>query len=124
MTCACPAMPPRMTSRLQIQKPNDGATPDAAGHVELSDDANWISVGSRPCNVFTRGGSEKWRFNQVSAEISRIVHFQYGPLAKQIQPRWRLRKNDSGTMKAWDVATAFIVDDAKKIIEVHCTEVV
>ena len=121
MKCACA---PRMTSRLFIQKPNDGATKDAAGLINLSDDANWIAVGDRACHVFTRGGSERWRFNQVAAEVERIVQFQYSPLTKQIQPRWRLRKRDGGTWKAWDIATAFVVDDARKIVEVHCTEAV
>lgn len=121
MKCECS---PRMRNSLTIQAPNDSATAGASGHIDLSNDANWLTKDTRKCHIFTRGGAEKWRFNQVEAEVSRIVHFKYGPLTRQINPRWRLVYRDGSTDKKWDIATAFDVDGQHKTIEVHVKEVV
>ena len=113
-----------MKNRVTIQEPDPNATAGDGGTVDLSVATNWRDKDSRPCHIFTRSGAEKWRFNQVSAEISRIVHLHRDSLTRQITPDWRLKFMDGATAKYWDIATAFDVDEAHKTIEVHCTEVV
>lgn len=112
-----------MKSRVTIQAPKDTATPGAGGHIDLSDDANWLTKDTRKCSIFTRGGSEGWRFRQVEAEVSRIVELKRDSLTRQITPRWRLLYQDGATTRKWDIATAFDVDDQHKTIEVHVKEV-
>jgi len=121
--CACDSIG-KLRHRVTIEKPNPSATADAAGHIDLSDNANWIPVASRKANILTRGGSEKWRFNQVTAEVTRMFQLRSDPATRRIQPRWRIKWFQDGTAKYADIATAFDVDGAKKIVEVHCTEVV
>lgn len=116
MKCACPANAPRMASRLTIQKPS--TTPDSAGHVDLSQDSNWIDVGSRSCNILTRGGRESRVFDQVQADVSMIVEMNRDSLTKTIIPKWRLKL---GTRR-FNITAAYDVDEQHRTIRIEATE--
>lgn len=113
-----------MKSRVTIQAPNDSATPNARGLIDLNDDANWITKGSRRCNIYTRGGTERWRFNQAAAEVERQLEMNRDSLTRQINPRWRLLYQDGSTTRKWGISKAVDVDAMHKTIMVDCTEFV
>lgn len=119
----CEAMP-RYPHWVLVQKPNDSASTNAAGHIDLTDNANWLPVAKLKCRIITRGGAERWRFNQVAAEVSRIVEIRSNKTARTIQSRWRLKFIEDGRVRIFDIEAAFDVDGNKQLVEVHCTEAV
>lgn len=117
MKCACPALT-RLTSRVTIEKP--GGTAGEDGHVDLTNNANWIPMGSRAAAFKTRGGAEARRFNQVGAEVTHLIEMRYGPLTRQIGPSWRLRMGQ----RKFNIVSAYDVDEGHRTVLVHAIEVV
>lgn len=106
-----------------LQKPKDSATADAAGHIDLSDDANWITVGKQWAKIITRDGAERWRFKQVEAEVNRIVEMPCNSITSAMTPRWRLKHQEGSRTITSDVAYAVNKDSGDITIQVGCKEV-
>lgn len=86
MKCACPAPLDRNGI---IQRP--GTTPDAGGHVDLTQNSNWNPVGSRKFRFVSHGGREGRVFDQVQAETTHVLELTEDPLTKTILPKWRMK---------------------------------
>ena len=118
MTQCCTGGDLLAQKRVTLQKPNPTATPDASGHVDLSQDVNWTTVKAVYGTPKTRGGRENFLFNQVQAEVSSIWDFKYSGVTKQIEPTWRLAL---GTRRL-NISAVFDVDERREIIRCYCIE--
>lgn len=114
-TCGCGGIGSR-NRRIAIERPS--TTPDAAGHVDLADDANWDEVGKCWSAMTTRGGREARVFDQVQADVSHIIEMPYNSLTKTIVPKWRLKM---GTRR-FNITAAYDVDEQHRTIRIEATE--
>lgn len=76
--------------RLTLQAPNTNATPDAAGHVDLTLDSNWTTLGKRWAAVVTKAGRESHQANQAQADHAVTCVFASDNLTRSIAPEWRI----------------------------------
>lgn len=90
MKCACPQ---RLDRSGTIQSP--GTTPDAAGHVDLTQNSNWTSRGIRKFRFLRHGGREGRVFDQVQSETTHVMEMQADVLTKQMVPKWRVKYGSS-----------------------------
>lgn len=89
MPCTdCKTRPP-YTHTLTIQRP--GTTTDAAGHVDLTDDDNWTTVGQIRARFITKGGRESFVFKQTQAETTHVLLSPSTTLTRSLDPAWRLK---------------------------------
>lgn len=115
--CDCQTETPRYPHILIIEQPS--GTADAAGHIDLTSDSNWIQVGRIKGRFITKGGRESFVFRQVQAETTHVIEVASTPLSRSIVPKWRLR---IGTEK-YNVTAAYDVDRMRKAVRVEATEV-
>lgn len=111
----------RMRNRVTVQKKDPNATAEASGHVDWSNDSNWIPVGNFRCHIITRGGRERWRFNQVEPTVERMIEFRSNKTTRLFTPEYRCKfKQDDRTL-VWEFVAAFDRDADRQYVEVHCT---
>lgn len=104
----------RNQQKYDIQRPNAAATADAAGHIG----ERFITAGRRWGSPKSRGGREYFLFNQVQAEVSHIIEFQYDSLTKQIGPTWQLKLGS----RAFEITAAYDVDEMRQVVRCECIE--
>jgi len=104
--------------RVTLQRPDPDAEIDAAGHVDLTNPANWINVGYAWGTPKSRGGREYYLFSQVQAEVSSIWDFRWSSVTSQIQPTWRIVYQG----RHLNISAVFNVDEGDRIIRCHCVE--
>lgn len=90
MKCVCPE---RLDRSGIVQKP--GTTPDAAGHVDLSQASNWSAAGTRRFRFLRHGGREGRVFDQVQADTTHVLEMQLDSLTKTMLPKWRIKYGTS-----------------------------
>lgn len=113
--CTCDEIGSRQ-HRVTIERPK--TTQDGAGHVDLTQDSNWLEAGKRWSSMATRGGRESRVFDQVQAEVSHIIEVPYDSLTKTIVPKWRLKM---GTRRL-NITAAYDVDEQHRTIRVEAIE--
>lgn len=106
----------RSMHRVSVQRP--AGTPGVSGHVDLSDDSNWQSMGSRWASFKTRGGSEGVLFDQVQADVSHVIEMPYDSLTRTIGPRWRLTMQG----RVFHITNVHDVDEQRRRIRVYAAE--
>lgn len=104
--------------RLTVQSP--GGTPDAGGHVDLTDDANWTTMGTIKANFITRGSREGRVFDQVQAEVSHIVETRSSRFSRSIHPMWRLVFQG----RKFNIVAAVDKNEERQVVQIHLTEVI
>lgn len=117
MTCVGACRVANYQHTVQVQKPR-AATADSGGHVDLADDANWTTVGTRRAKFTTRGGAENYRFNQVQAQVSHLIELRYDGLTKAIGPEYRLKYQG----RVFQISAAYDVDELHDTIRIEATE--
>ena len=102
--------------RAAIQEPRD--TPGVTGRTDLSDDANWNTVGIRRCRFVTRGGRERVFSDQVSADVTHVIEMRSDSVTRSIHPKMRL--NMCG--RIFNIAAAYDVNEERRIVRIEATE--
>lgn len=110
-----------MRKKFTLQKPSATATPDAAGHVDLSQAGNWEDVTDRFFSVLPQSGREFYRASQTESNITHLLETHYDDQTKLIDPTYRLRI--TGTSRYLNVVSAMNVDEMNRVIRVSCIEV-
>lgn len=102
---------------MTIEEP--GGTPDAAGHVDLTLDANWDRSGRIKVRFITKGGREGRIFDQVQAEVTHVVETRATAFSRRILPAWRGRFDG----RKFNITAAFNVNEERRgIVQLHLTE--
>lgn len=71
--------------------------------------------------VVPRAGREARRFEQLRAEVDFIVRVEWGRNSRQIKPAdWRLVYDG----RELNIAAVFTIGERRRLIEMHCTEIV
>lgn len=101
-----------------LQRPNDAATTDDFGDIDLSNDANWTTVATRRAKIEPVGGGERFAGGQVQAGITHVVSLWWDPAIASVKSRWRIVH---GSRKL-HVDRAYTVGERARQIECHCQE--
>ena len=104
--------------RVTIEKPDPSASPSDGGHVDLSLDANWTTVGTRWARLRTKGGAEGRALEQVQAMTTMFVEIRSDTTTRAILPNWRLTMDS----RIFNVEAAYDVDDAKQVVRCEVKE--
>lgn len=75
MRSAIPAS--EFNKRMSVRRLKTDLTPDAAGHIDETDDDNWEAIAERWCQLVTKGSREFFRGEQVAAEITHQVTMRF-----------------------------------------------
>lgn len=113
----CKTMPPRYPHTLTVEMP--GTIRDAAGQVDLTDDANWTTAGRIKGRFITKGGSEWYSFKQTQATTTAFIETPWTTISRSIEPSWRLKMGG----RVFDITAAYRVDEVGKIVRIEVTEV-
>lgn len=65
-----------------VKKLKPGLTPDAANHIDETNEANWVTVGPRWVIVTPRGSREFFRGQQVAAEVTHQVDMRNDEISR------------------------------------------
>ena len=118
MTCGDCDARPRYPKWLTIEKPS--ATKDAAGHVDLSVDSNWSQIHKIKGRFITKGGREGRIFDQVHADVTHVIETRSTAFSRTLIPKWRLKMDG----RKFNIAAAYDVDEARKIVRIEAIEAV
>jgi SPP1 family predicted phage head-tail adaptor len=94
MTCGPCKSIPRYRHTLTVERLKPGLTPDASGHVDKTNSANWSKVGSVRANFRSLGTREFVIGDQVQAQLAHTISVPYTPKAATYTENDRLRMND------------------------------
>lgn len=100
-----------------IQKPT--GTLDAAGHLELDEDAQWATHATPKVEIKPALGSETGFGRLIEAGITHIVSMHYSTLSAAIVPRMRVL---FGTRKL-NIEAVISVDELSREVRLGCREV-
>jgi len=70
------------------------AVPDAAGHIDETDDTNWAEVGARYCEIIPKGSREFFRGQQVAEQITHQITFRFDAQSKDFHAAMRFERHD------------------------------
>lgn len=113
--------PRSLTKKVTLQKVAAAAVPDAAGHIDLSQAANWDNVTDRYFSVLPQSGREFYRAQKTESNVTHVLETHYDDQTKLIDPSYRL--NVTGTSRYLNVVSAMNVDETNRTIRVSCIEV-
>lgn len=116
MACKTCESIPTYTHTLTVQQP--GTTVDAAGHVDLTDNANWTTLGQIRARFITKGGRESFVFKQTKAETTHVLMAPSTTLARSLDPAWRLTM---GT-RVFQITNANDVNEMNREVIIEVTE--
>lgn len=102
--------------RVGIQRIN--GTADAAGHIDLTSDDSWTTVGKRWAQIITRGGKENYRFNEVKADVVALVEMRSDSLTRSVTSRDRLTLGS----RILDIDAAYDMNEAREKVVCHVVE--
>lgn len=82
--------------------------------------ASWVTRFRRFVAVIPRGGSERWLFEQVRAEIDHLVHADWDERLSEIAPAtWRIKYGS----RLLNVDAIFDPDGNRRTLRIFATEV-
>ncbi len=90
-------------------------TPDAAGHIDPSTDANWSTYTTAFAAVKSRGGREFWRVQQVQSDVDFVFRCPWSPTLEAATPAMRLMTDS----KVYEILSVINVDLANETIEIQ-----
>ena len=83
--------------------------------------ASWVTRFKRWVALIPRGGSERWLFEQVRAEIDHILHCDWDATLSEISPAtWRIKYGS----RLMNIDAIFDPDGTRKTLRIFATEVV
>lgn len=87
-TCFCPS---RLQRLVDVEKINPSATADGGGHVDETNDANWVVCGQEWAELLTKGSREFFRGRQVNEDVTHQVTIRWSKKASGYTTGMRLR---------------------------------
>jgi SPP1 family predicted phage head-tail adaptor len=75
---------------VSVKRLKSSAVPDASGHVDESDPANWETFTKQWCSVNPRGSREFFRGQQVAADITHQVEMLFNSDSNKITTKMRI----------------------------------
>jgi SPP1 family predicted phage head-tail adaptor len=112
----------KMTVKMILQKQLTTATPDAAGHIDLSQSGKWEDVTERFFYVMPQSGCEFYRAQKTESNITHLLETHYDDQTKLINPVYRLRI--TGTDRYLNIVSSMNVDEMNRKIRISCIEAV
>lgn len=108
------------TRNVRVSFEKNTPTTDSAGQsVEA-----WTHQLYRWATVIPRGGSERWLFEQMRAEIDHILHIDWDQAAAAIVPAtWRAKIQAGTSTRTLNVDAIFDPDGTRKSLRIFATEV-
>ena len=83
--------------------------------------ASWVTRFSQFVAMIPRGGSERWLFEQVRAEIDNVIHAEWNQRLADISPAtWRIKKGS----RLMNIDAIFDPDGNRRSLRIFATEVV
>ena len=117
MKCACPEVATkRFRWTVAVQSPS--GTPDAHGHVDLTDAANWTALGNIRVNFITQGAREKFTYDQTHAEVTHMLETRSTTLSRSIQPDDRVIFDG----RTFNVTGVYDVNEERQVVHIMLTE--
>ena len=80
----------QLQRRVVVWRLKEGITPDAAGHVDETDESNWRIVGNRWVKLTPKGSKEFFRGQQVAEDITHQVTMRYDSESAKFTTKDRL----------------------------------
>lgn len=118
----CPPRCGKTRKRLTIERLKSGATVDAQGHVDKTDDSNWETYIQRNAWPQTRAGNETEQGDQLTAMRTSVWSLWYDTRAANITSQMRVKLPYNGSTRTLNISAVIDVDYAGEVIELHCTE--
>jgi head-tail adaptor len=104
--------------RVVIQEPS--GEPDATGHVDLTDPANWKQYTAIRVNFITKGGREGRMFDQIQSQVNLLAHTRSTKQTRGIHPDMRLIHDG----RTFNISAAYDVNESKDVVQLELIEVV
>lgn len=117
MKCACPDTA-RKRYRWTVAVQTPSGTPDAAGQVDTTVDANWSALGNIRVNFITKGSREWHLHDQTQAEVTHIIETPSTALSRSVGPTDRIVFDS----RKFNVTGAYDVDEARRVVRFEVTE--
>lgn len=101
----------RPDKRITIQRL--AGTPDAAGHIDGTKNANWSTYAAAWATTQTRGGREFWKVQQVESTVDTVFRCPWTKTLEQATPDMRILFD--GTV--FEILSVVNIDFADDIVE-------
>lgn len=109
-----------LNNRVLVKRPNENATRDAGGDVDLSDEGNWRIECQRWCQILPRGSREFQRQQQIGEDITHLIRFRYDNQSRKFKTTWKIQ---SGERVLNFAGPGIDEDEAHKFLLFPATEV-
>lgn len=80
----------KLDKQVTVKRIKTGLTPDAAGHIDETNEANWITYGTFYCEIVTKGSREFFRGEQVNADITHQITIRHSTSSAGITTSMKL----------------------------------
>ena len=90
-------------------------TPDAHGHVDATDPANWSSYTTGFADCVSKGGREFWRIQQQNADVSHVWFTPWTSKLAKAPPTMRLIHEGI----AYELISVIDIDNDHQEIEIQ-----
>lgn len=81
----------KIRHKIVIERLNPNATPDAAGHIDETDSANWEAFWRPWANLIPRNSREFIGADRVQADITHQIEIRYSDKAYQVSSDMRVK---------------------------------
>ena len=115
-----PGMYPNLVTIEKPKTATDGATVNAAGHIDYSLDANWQEHTKAYAKIQTRGGREFFQASKNHAELSHLFEVPDSTKVRSSGPEMRI--NWSG--RKFNILSVQDKDEARRYSEISTKEAV
>lgn len=105
-----------LNRHFDLERPRGEA--DAGGHLDLSDNNNWESLGDFWLKLHGQGSREFYRERQVQADITHVADVPWSSVTADITTD--MRWNDGE--RILNITGAYDVDDAHRVVRMRCVQ--
>lgn len=103
----------RLSNRVIVKRPNENATADAGGQIDLSDETNWRIACQRWCQILPRGSREFQRQNQIGEDVTHLIRFRYDNESKKFKTTWKIAETVGSVTRHINFAGPGIDEDGE-----------
>ena len=99
--------------KFMLQKP--AGEEDRGGHVDLTDDGNWMNLGEYWLKLYSQQSREFYRSQQGQSETTHVADVKYSNVTAALNPS--MRWNDG--QRTLRIMAAFDPDDNREVIQMR-----
>lgn len=93
---------------------------DAHGHIDKTQDSNWLIYCRAWCAVQSKGGREFWKVQQVQADVSHVWFSQWSALLSTATTDMRLKYDG----EVYEILSVIDVDLDRKEVQIQTRKAV